>query len=172
MKNDTTIKSQLGLSQEEMAMLLGITRSQWALFNTGKRDIPLNAKQQLATIFTNLQKKKSFAPLSAKYSQTEKKKTQQWLDQEYKTVKHKQLYLLRKIKTVENIRKECFAALEVVHQLEGQKDNERLVNLAQIIKKRVLKTLEKNSLQHLNELELKKETLEMSKLKIEEKIKL
>lgn len=43
-------KNILGLNQNEMAMLLKITRSQWAMYQTGKRPLPREAKLQLAEL--------------------------------------------------------------------------------------------------------------------------
>ncbi len=170
MKKDTTLKSLLGLSQNEASMLLEITRMQWAQFTTGRRDIPLAAKEKLSKIVTSLQKNK-FNEYTKRIIETEKKNTHDWLLKEFKTIEYKQLYLDRKIKTVEQIRKEALTALNVVVFLEEKQDNDYLKNLAKNIKSRTTKTLNKNSLQHLQELQLKKDTLEMLKLKVEEKLK-
>jgi predicted transcriptional regulator len=34
-RDTSTIKNRIGLSQEEMAMLLGITESQWSMYKSG-----------------------------------------------------------------------------------------------------------------------------------------
>ena len=48
MKDRSDIKTILGLTQNEMGMLLGMPRSNWSMFKSGQRDIPLPAKEQLA----------------------------------------------------------------------------------------------------------------------------
>ena len=171
MKDTTTIKNLLGLSQEEMAMLLGITESQWSMFKSGKRDIPLAAKQQLAALLSNTQQAKSVSPESIKIAEKEKKSQKKWLQQEYEAVHHKQQYLDRKISAMENSRVECFAALEVVHYLETQPENEFIVNLAESIKIRATNTLNKHSSSRLLEMKLKKDSFEMLKYSMEQKIK-
>ncbi|HSD13508.1 MAG TPA: hypothetical protein VLB74_02550 [Flavobacterium sp.] len=170
MKDATTIKSLLGLSQEEMAMLLGITRVQWALYDSGKRDIPLSAKQRLADAVSSIKKSKSTSAESQKIGEAEKKKKKDWLEREYKATEHKLRILEKKINTTENIRKECFSALEVAHYLELHQEKETITGLAQSIKTRAVQTLNKHSSQKLLGLKIKKETYKMLKLEIEKKL--
>lgn len=167
MEKDNNIKSLLGLSQEEAAMLLGITRMQWAQFITGRRDIPVAAKLKLAEVLSTIQKNKTNPQEVNKLIETEKKIAQEGLHQELKAIKLKELQLERKIKKTDEVRKEAFSALQVVAYLESKKEN----SLAKFIKTRAKNTLNKHSLQHLQELQLKKESLEMLKLQIEEKLK-
>lgn len=170
MKKDSTILSLLGLSQEEISMLLGITRMQWAHFCAGRADIPLSANERLADLIATLQKDKSSAESANQINDIEKKKLYEWLLNEFKTHEFKVLYLERKINTIEEMRKKAFKALEVVTYLEKQSE-ERLKSLAQSIKNRATNTLKKYSLQHLEALELKKETHQMLKLKFQQKLK-
>jgi len=55
MKNSANISASLGLTQYEMAMLLGVTRSQWSMFELGKRSLPLQATQKLAALLLYVQ---------------------------------------------------------------------------------------------------------------------
>ena len=55
MKNTFPLRSLLGLTQNDMAQLLGIGRSQWAMFETGKRDLPTPAKLLLAEMMHSAQ---------------------------------------------------------------------------------------------------------------------
>lgn len=50
MKTNSSIRSLLGISQIDMAQLLKVHRSQLAMFETGKRDLPLEAKLKLVPI--------------------------------------------------------------------------------------------------------------------------
>ncbi len=47
MKKDHAISTYLGITQLELAMLLGVSRSQFSMFELGKRDLPLHAMQLL-----------------------------------------------------------------------------------------------------------------------------
>ena len=54
MKRESNIKDLLGFTQEQMAMILKISRSQYSMFELGKRDLPLHATQLLGEIITHL----------------------------------------------------------------------------------------------------------------------
>lgn len=55
MKKDYTISTYLGMTQQELAMLLGVSRSQFSMFELGKRDLPLAAKQLLGELLNYIQ---------------------------------------------------------------------------------------------------------------------
>lgn len=71
MKKESTITATLGMKQIEVAQLLGINRSQWSMFESGKRDLPLPAKKILATLLSHAQQPK--ARLAGGKSALEKK---------------------------------------------------------------------------------------------------
>ena len=48
METDKKITALLGMRQEDMAMLLQVNKSQWAMHEIGQRDLPLNAQLKLA----------------------------------------------------------------------------------------------------------------------------
>ena len=125
----------------------------------------------LMNLILDLQKSKSFSTTQNTIQKTEEKKHKDWLKQEHKTLLHKTELLKRKIQAVKETREECFAALKVVDYLELHPDNITFKSLALDIRDRVDKALYKNSYHKLYELELKKESIEMLKLKIEAKIK-
>ncbi|TBX71054.1 XRE family transcriptional regulator [Flavobacterium silvisoli] len=52
MKTHQTICELLGLKQQEMAMLLGVHRTQWSMFELGKRSLPKEALMKLHEILT------------------------------------------------------------------------------------------------------------------------
>ena len=41
MEKNSTIQELLGISQENMAMILQITRTQWSMYVLGKRSLPV-----------------------------------------------------------------------------------------------------------------------------------
>jgi transcriptional regulator with XRE-family HTH domain len=57
MQNNETIRSILGLKQDELAALLSVTRSQLSMYELGKRDLPVDVKRKLAELLTNAHKK-------------------------------------------------------------------------------------------------------------------
>jgi transcriptional regulator with XRE-family HTH domain len=75
MQKVKTISKLLGLKQDELAVLLKVNKSQLAMFETGKRDLPIAAMQQLASMLQFVQEE-SLKSGSAEMlkSQTEQKK--------------------------------------------------------------------------------------------------
>jgi transcriptional regulator with XRE-family HTH domain len=55
MKKNQPISSMLGLTQQDMAMLLNVSRSHYSLYELGKRSLPLHATQLLAEMLTHVQ---------------------------------------------------------------------------------------------------------------------
>ncbi|HSD14588.1 MAG TPA: hypothetical protein VLB74_08060 [Flavobacterium sp.] len=171
MRKPSTIKHILGLSQDEMAMLLGITPSQWSMFKSDKRDIPLAAKEQLAFLLQSIQKKEVLSEEGQQLRNAERDKTKEKLRQELQKVKIKSTRLEKQISVLENLRTESLAALEVSVVLAVQKANQRTVVLAESIRLRALNNLKKHSLFKLADMQIKKESFELLRSKIEEKIK-
>ncbi len=50
MENNIKIQDLLGLKQEEMAIILKISRAQWSMYLSGKRNLPVAALVKLAEI--------------------------------------------------------------------------------------------------------------------------
>ncbi|MES2811500.1 MAG: hypothetical protein V4670_03435 [Bacteroidota bacterium] len=171
MKYTATIKNSIGLTQEEMGILLGIPKSQWSMYKSGLRDLPLTAKKQLTRILTHQQKAKQVSKESQKLSVLEKQKTQEWLQQEQIKLAYKKEVVERKLVALENKRAECFAALEVVQFLAAQNPEEPVASLLKSIELRATNTLQKHSSTQLLQLQLKKENLEMLKNSVTQKMK-
>jgi len=55
MKTTNNLKAQLGLTQDEMALYLEVTRTQWSMYTIGKRKLPLSATEKLAELLQFLQ---------------------------------------------------------------------------------------------------------------------
>lgn len=164
------IKNTVGLTQEEMALLLGIGKSQWSMFKAGLRDLPVNAKQILEKHLTALQKKSGPSKDAQRLRKEEAAFNEIQLQRDFSKIQVKIHRIEKEIATVENQRTENFAALETVAILEASPESLH-ANLAKTIKARAVKALKKQSLYKLESLQLQKENLEMLKLKMEAKIK-
>ena len=55
MKKSQPVRELLGMNQHDMAMLVGVSRSHYAMFEIGQRDLPANATQILADMLVNVQ---------------------------------------------------------------------------------------------------------------------
>lgn len=54
MKKKSGLSALFGISQKDMAQLLNVHRSQWAMFETGKRDLPAEAKLLLTEMLAHM----------------------------------------------------------------------------------------------------------------------
>lgn len=157
----------LGLTQEEMAMVLGITKGQWSMYKSGQRDLPLEALQQFSILLQGVQKMKT-AKTAQDFIKEEQRNTNDKIKEDYKNIQIKLHRVQKEIITIEKQRTECFAALETASFLENHEDK---FGLAPSIKARAIKSLHKYSLYKLEKLQLQKENFELLKSKLELKIK-
>ncbi|MGH2667353.1 hypothetical protein [Flavobacterium sp.] len=171
MDNTITIKNILGLTQEEMGMVLGISISQWKMYKSGKRDIPLSAKEHLTALLRETQNKNQIAEETKQFIKVEQQKAKEKLQQECLKIEIRLHRLEREISNLNNQRSECFAALEVVALLESHKIKSVDTLLASCIKSRALKTLNNHSLFKMEQMQLQKESLEILKAKIKKRLK-
>ena len=70
------IRDILGVTQIEMAAILGVSRSHIAMFEIGKRNLPIHANQILAQLLSHLQESNTFAKVDPHemQQQTERRK--------------------------------------------------------------------------------------------------
>lgn len=171
MKKDDALKNILGLSQEEAAYMLGIERGQWSMFVSGKRNLPLKATQQLAVVLKHLQEKKGVSKENEVIAKAEQQQAQEKLQQDYRKVQIKLYKTDKQISTIENIRTECFAALEVAALLEQENEFQERSKLATGVRNRAMATLQKHNQYALETLKLKKVSLDHLKIGLESRLK-
>ncbi len=168
MKKRPEIKNMLGLTQEEMAMVLGITKGQWTMYKSGKRDLPLEALERFSMLLQGVQKEKT-SKTAQHFIKEEQRKTTTKIKEEYENTQIKLSRVHKEINTIEKQRTECFAALQTAAFLENHHDT---VGLASSIRTRALKSLQKYSLYKVEQLQLQKENLETIKIKLGQKMKI
>ena len=171
MKNHTTLKNILGLSQVEAAIYFGVSRGLWSMVVSGKRSLPLNGTIKLTALLQHLKKEKPLSEARQQFEKAELEKLQHKLQYDYTTIKMKQYKIAKEIARIENIRKECFAALEVSEFIENQEEKLPIDSFEKGIRLRAIRTLKQHDLYALTELQLKKENLEILKTTLEKKIK-
>lgn len=66
MKDAATIRNLLQLSQHDMALFLGVSRSHYAMYESGKRSLPSTSLQLLANLITRLPAAKASKSLPQK----------------------------------------------------------------------------------------------------------
>ncbi|MGX7668215.1 hypothetical protein [Flavobacterium pedocola] len=171
MEKRPEFKNILGLTQEEMAMLLRIPISQWKMFKSGKRGIPLDALKQLTFLLQGAQERKQTSKEVLQVLNAEEQKAKEKLKLDYLNIQIKQYRVKKELERVENHRMESIAALELVSFLEKQQEISVQAGLLLIIKDRALKTLHKHSLHKLEQLQLQKENYERLASRIEARLK-
>lgn len=125
MKKDETgknIRALLGTTQEEMALLLLVTRSQYSLFELGKRDLPIEAKKKLSDMLSFVEKRKKSPKNGLQKNNDEEKKKIKLFKEEIQ-INHSQLLTLeKKLESLEKINNKSKATLILADYLEQSND--------------------------------------------------
>lgn len=168
MKKDEVLKKIIGFSQEEMALLLKIPKSQWSMFKSGKRSLPVEALKQFGAMLEYHKSDKPMVSTLEDFKKDEHQKAQLLLKREQLRLQVKVHKMEKKIAALEKQRAESFSALETLAFLEtGSKPD---LQLLKTIRSRVLATLKRNSLPGLHDLEIKKEGAAHLMKVVEEKL--
>lgn len=145
MKDIDTSKKLLGLSQEEIAIILDITRSQWSMFDIGKRELPLHAALEYTKILEYIQLNQTKEIEIQNFMKVNEKRIYDVLEREMKENTYKLNRLNRKIEQAQRFYDDGLAALRIVAYLQTQPENERTVSIKNLIKCKAMVNLQKNS---------------------------
>ncbi len=162
MRKKENIRDAFGISQEELAIILKITRSQLAMFETGKRELPSTAIIQLAEMLRYLKEdaSKSADTTSLLKAQTiQKEKT---LEELKKENHFKQLVVEKKLNVLEKKHNASLSAFQLMKYLEKQdsKNGKLESHFLKNIEKKSLAELNKNGLAMITKCKIEKEVLE------------
>jgi transcriptional regulator with XRE-family HTH domain len=160
MKNNNSIREQLGITQESLAILLGVTRSQLSLYELGKRNLPVTAKVKLAEMLTHVQAttSKKKAQLPDIKTQVDKRKI---IEELLFINKRKQMLLEKESNAIEKKEHSHKAALHLADYLfnqESKKQHE--LHLAAGIASKTTTQIEKKNWELLFKNQIKKELLQ------------
>ncbi|HKX86528.1 MAG TPA: hypothetical protein VJL37_07640 [Flavobacterium sp.] len=145
MNEKNTLKSLLGIAQEEIAIVLGISRSHCAMYGTRKRSLPLHAKLELVKILQYVEKNEFKDKEIQRFINQEELRMQKVFEKEIQLNVYKIHVLEKKIKKAERLRNESLAALRLSEYLDAQTDNERTVGMSQIIKSEAMVVFKRNN---------------------------
>ena len=151
------VSALLGISQENLAILLQVSRSQFAMFELGKRSLPVQAMEKLATMLTHSQKKSTKSEVKKNNAVEEQNLLKKLLLKN----SHQQLLVERKIKALEKKHNALATSKKLIAHLLKNESKMKKNELA------VLKSIEiksknqdiKNYAALLLQLEIKKEVL-------------
>lgn len=155
------IKDLLGMTYNDMAMLLQINRSQWAMYITGKRDLPVVAKLKLAEMLQFLQQKDNEAYKTVEHDETQNQKVKQFLESQEDLNRNLQIITKQKLKVIEKKYETAVTALKFISFIETnmQKPTKEYQLLLHTIRLNAEIEMEKNSLTAQAKLQFKYEIL-------------
>jgi transcriptional regulator with XRE-family HTH domain len=169
MKEKSTLKSLLGIEQEEIAIILGISRSQFSMYASGKRKLPLQAKEELTRILLYLKENDLKNRETRHFIKREEDKIQKQLEKQIQLNQYKALVLDKKIKIIEKLHNESLVALRLAEYLETREPDEMVGGMSTHIRFKAMEMLSKTN-EQLRKHILSKETLEQQNKILEKDI--
>jgi DNA-binding transcriptional regulator YiaG len=162
MKKHDNIRDLLGITQEDLAALLKISRTQLSMYEIGKRELPTAAVLKLADMLRYLQEdafKSADTTSLLKAQATQKEKA---LEEMRKENHFKQLVVEKKLNVLEKKYKANFSAFQLTKYLEKQDtENGKLEShLLKTIEKKANAELNKNGLGLITKYKIEKEVLQ------------
>ena len=168
MKTTNTLRNLLGITQYDMAQLLRVSRSQVAMFELGKRDLPLAAKILLGEMLTHLKNAKTE---SKALPQLDNQKAQKkaHLDNLLKENEYHQLVIARKIQAAEKKYKNNVTILQLTGFLAAKTQDKVTPSpaLLHMINIKASKSLAETDGATQVNYEIKQELLKLEKLILE-----
>lgn len=160
MKKHTIFNEPLLLSQLDIAMLLGITRTQWNMYTTGQRGLPARSKLNYKKLLQNanesfLARREKLAPIAQQENEMQKE-----LETLLQTNAFKQLQVQRKLTKMEA---QFEAALNTLYFVRNDQNGAINKSLIKVLEIKALRVLDKNALKHQEVHKIKLEVLEFEK---------
>ena len=159
MKKENAFRKLLGITQDDMALLLRVSRSQWSMYELGKRDLPAPNMILLAQLLEHLNK----TSLSNKALPEPKndKNTVMLLEQLQSKNEYQQMLISKKIAAAERKYIKSVRQLQVADFLARRQTNKQEANDAflKTIAGKASKALEEDGLAILIQYKLKQELL-------------
>ena len=160
MKKDKTVMESLLISQEEMALLLGISRSQWAMYTNGYRGLSASAKINLSGILMAAKTGTTSEKELLVQKEASESELKALLAIQLKENQFKQVQLKRKLKQTAD---KFQAGLNTLHFLEhytfNSKQQPLVPTVIELLKKKTKKTVNTNGLVAQELLKIKLATL-------------
>ncbi|MRX41607.1 hypothetical protein GJU43_20175 [Flavobacterium sp. LC2016-23] len=147
MMKEENIGALLGIPQEEMAILLGVTRVQWALFLTGRRSLPKDALLKLTEMLIIVKEAETEAPDAAVLKE-EQARINKYIEEEIIFNQHKQRLVSDQLEKCRKKYQSAQNAVRIADALmaKGQHTDTSEQELLPLIKSNAQDVLKKNSL--------------------------
>lgn len=168
MKKETTITKLLGITQQDVAMLLGVSTSQWSMYSSGKRDLPAPAMVLLAEMLAYV--KSAEATPKSKKATDEQKETQQYLERRLRENEYQQQQLVRKMETTQRKKLAQSRMLLLSEFLEKRNAGKQVVTGHEVFKIKATQTAQTTVSDLLAEQQHQKELFELERKMLESKL--
>jgi len=131
-----TIRDLLGITQQDMALLLRVSRSQLSLFELGKRSLPADAMIKLSAILSHIKNTTSETKIAVPENEIQVQKKKKCIEELLFLNKKKQIVLDKSIKSILKNQLKEEAALKLAEYLKNTSDTFDL-HLYKVIQARV-----------------------------------
>ena len=170
-KANQRLRYLLGITQEELAMLLGISRSQLSLYELGLRELPTAALQKLAEMISVLQNA-DVSKLRKSRTAGEGKKHQADLTKQLTENNFKQQLLVHKINSLTEKHDGDLKKLHLFQHLigKGEHKESHQHSLLGVLERRTDRALEKNSDSKVVQYQIKLKVLQEEEKLLREEI--
>ena len=169
MEKPQTIRGLLGLTQKELALVLGIDRTVYVKYESGSRDLPLKAKRLLAEMLQYVQNPELASKVLPHTAMQNDKKHRQL----QRLLKENEYQLLVITKELAAVEKAYNGSVNAMHTLDFLTNHDSIAipeYLLNSISRRAAAVMEKSGQDELIKCQMKRETLEFEKLFIEYKL--
>jgi transcriptional regulator with XRE-family HTH domain len=157
------LRKTLNLTQDDMVMLLNISRPQWAYYELGKRELPTAALERLAVIEALLTSPEMTNATDVQQTEIQQQQTNKMLNDALKVNERNQIKLERMITRMEEKNEASQKMLKLISLLANAEFKEPLhESVLPILKKQANDSLEIN-----NSLDLLKFKIQLHNLKQE-----
>jgi len=171
MKRQPFIRTLLGATQNEMSLLLHISRSQWAMYELGLRDLPAPATKRLAEILAHLKSEETPQRNQFEVSEKQLKIQQKQLERLLKENEYQQQLLSRKIAILAKQQEAQLTRLQLAEYLKNKASQGEKVPgvLHQNMTNKALRALATQPLANLMTYEMQQELLILQRMILESK---
>ena len=171
MKNEQSIRSLLGMNQNDMALLLGVSRSHYSMFEIGKRSLPIKASDLLAEILAHMKKPATLKGNNESKFQIETDKKLQ-LQQLLRENEYQQALCIKKMSAIKRKYQKQVNKIKVLEFLNSrQKDEGKSALLFNSLADKTSKNNIDKYVNTLAKMELQQELLILQKSVFETKLK-
>jgi transcriptional regulator with XRE-family HTH domain len=162
MKKRENIRDEFGISQEDLAVLLKINRSQIAMFETGKRDLPGAAMLKLYEMYLFAKEKASELPSTISLMNSQALQKKKALEHMVKENHYKQYALEKKLNVLEKKYNANLTAFQLINYYDKQDTTnyELGKEMGYCLGKIAFNKLEKNGLGLITKYQIEKEVLQ------------